>query len=618
MHLLRSRLGILTLLALVWAAPVAAPAAEPIVTHALTELGTPKYGPEVGSFAYANPDAPKGGAVTLGVFPEFDSLNFIPRQGVFATPVALIHAPLMAASQDELGVYYGAIASHVTHAADASWITFHLRPEARFSDGVPVTADDVVWTFEQIMAVGSPILRAQYAEVAGVEADGPHAVTFRLTTTGQMKPLTRLATLTVQPKHYWTAEGRDIGQTTLEPPIGAGPYRLTAVTPGSDLRFERIEDFWGQDLPVYRGQYNFDRIDYDYYRDRTVLFQAFIAGEYDLRREFSSKNWAQNYAVDAIRDGRMRRAEIDGFSFRGMQGYGYNTRLAKFQDSRVREALGLIYPFEWVNETIMFSSYDRLDSYFPNSGFGMAGPPAPAEAALLEPYRDQLDPRVFTEPFQLPRNPQNRASRENIRAALGLLSQAGWTVQDGVLSNAEGTAFRFEILVNTPLLNPHTQAWLRNLERIGVTAEIRVVDSAQYQARFQERDFDVIIFVPSIQLPPGPELRGFFGSGWADVPGSFNHLGIQDPVVDGLIEAVLAAGTEADLRAATAALDRVLMWSHYVVPHWFSREVWLAWWDRFGFPEPHPRYNLGFPASIGFQPTWWIDPDRDAQLTELR
>ena len=589
-----------------------------VVAHALAEFGTPRLGPDFDHFAYVNPDAPRGGSVRLASTQPFDTLNNIPLQGIAPRNIGLIYDTLMAEPQDELSVFYGLIAETVEYPQDLSWLTFNLRPDARWHDGRPVTADDVAWTFEAIMAHGEPFLRSVYEDVADVAVLGERRVRFSFKTRDTMTPLVRVANLVVLPRHWWEADGRDIAASTLEPPLGSGPYRLVGVDAGRRLVYERVDDYWAADLPVRRGLFNFDRIEYDYYLDRDVMAEAFRSGAYDFRQSYSSRDWATGYDVPAADDGRLHRLEIPVREFRGIQGFFMNTRRPMFADRRVRQALTLLFNFEFVNQTLMYGLYERMDSYFPGSEYAAAGLPEGLERDFLEPYRSVLPEEVFTRAFVLPTNSGTRLSRDNLRAALALLEEAGWELRDGTLTNVEtGAPFAFELLMRGGGgLEPHAGAYADTLRQAGIRMSLRRVDAAQWQARYQDRAFDMIIFAYTFYPPPGSQLRNRFGSAAADEDGSANLVGIRDPAVDGLLEAVVAADDPETKQAAAQALDRALLWGFYVVPHWYKREAWIAFWDRFGFPENHPPYNFSFGNQIGFQPSWWIDAQRDARLRE--
>ncbi|NBD94925.1 MAG: ABC transporter substrate-binding protein [Gammaproteobacteria bacterium] len=603
--------------------PVAAQSGEDEVTvvRALAEFGEPALPPDFAHYPYADPAAPKGGEVTLGAIGSFDSLNSLPLQGEWPRNIGLLTDTLMAESQAEISVYYPLIAESVEFPEDRAWAIFNLRPEARFHDGTPITAEDVVWSFDRLKEHARPFLRAFYEDITAAEALGPHRVRFTFATRDTLRPVVRCAILAVYPRHWWTAEGRDIGSSTLEPPLGSGPYRLVDVEPGRSLAYERVEDYWAADLPVRRGLFNFDRVTYEYYTDSDVMFEAFKAGAYDFRHELTSRNWATGYEVPAVDAGRILLETVPSVTFRGMQGYFFNTRLAMFADARVREALAMLYPFDWVNRTIMYGLYDRIDTWFLGAAAYQAqGIPEGRELELLEPYRDRLPAALFVEPYVPPGIAEDVVDRRTLRRALALLREAGWHLdEDGTLVNVEtGRPMAFELLLRSPSLEPHTQPFIQNLARLGIEASVRWVDSAQFLRRYQDRDFAVISFAYTFFPPPGEELVSRFGAEAAAIPGTANLIGVENPVVDGLIAAILDAGDLETIQAGTRALDRVLLWNHYAVPHWYKDVSWIAYWDMFDHPEERPVYDYGFPNTIGFQPTWSVDADRAAALDAVR
>lgn len=604
--------------ALVLAAPAVAqtPAAGVTVAHAIAEFGEPKYPPDFRHFDYADPAAPKGGTLRLSAFGSFDTLNSLPVQGESARSLGLIYDALMTPSQDEIAVYYGLLAESVEYPADRSWAVFTLRPQARFSDGTRVTADDVAWTARAIRDHAQPFVKASYmGQVEDVEALDDRRVKFTFAGSGTMKPITDVAKMPILSRAWWE-DGRDISRSTLEAPVGSGPYRIVEVEPGRRLVYERNPDYWARDLPVARGLWNFDRIEYTYFRDQTVEFEAFKAGESDFRRELSSQFWATGYDTPAVRDGKLVKAEIPGYDFRGMQGYFFNTRLPKFSDPRVRQALGLLYDFEWVNRNLFYGLNKRLDTWFVAPGYRAEGPPTPEELELLEPFRDRLPAEVFESAQLPPVSDGSGSDRRLIREAIRLLREAGYELQGNTLVGPSGEPFRFEILLRSSEFERLTQPWINNLRRVGIAATMRTLDSAQWQARYQDRDFDVIAFAYTFYPPPGREEADRFGSTAADQPGSANLAGIRDPVVDALMERLIDAETLEAKQAASRALDRVLRAGHYAVPQWYREVYWIAYWDRFGFPETQPPYDFGFSNEFAFQPTWWIDPEKDAALRQ--
>ncbi|WP_343712265.1 extracellular solute-binding protein [Inquilinus sp.] len=597
--------------------PQAIPGGEPAASHALALFGEPKYPAGFDHFDYADPDAPKGGSVVLGTVGTFDTLNPIPLGGQPPRSLGLLYDSLMVESQDESGVYYGLLAESVTIPDDSSWAVFTLRPEARWHDGVPVTAADVVWSWETVRDKAEPFLKSFFRDVTGAEALDDRRVRFTFASRNTRKPIGQVASaLPILPKHWWTSNGRDVGQGTVEPPLGSGPYRIASVDPGRTLAWERVPDYWGRDLPVNRGLWNVDRIRYDYYRDRDVEFTAFKGGASDFRQEFTSLFWATGYDIPAARDGRLIRAEIASEDPRGMQGYLFNLRRPPFSDPKVREALGWLYDFEWVNKTLFSGLYDRLTSYFNAEGFRSSGVPEGEEKALLEPFRGQVPDALFDTPFTLPVTDGSGNMRDNIRIALRLLKEAGWEQRDGVMTNiATGAPMRFEILIDQAIFERTTQPFIDRLRQVGIQASLRRIDAAQMQKRRQAFDYDIMPLALAFYPPPGSELRNYFGSAAAGIEGSANIMGIRNPVVDALIDKVVAARDLSSLQVATRALDRVLLWNRYAILQWGKSDAWVTYWNRFGQPKTQPSHRFGDPNGIAFPSTWWIDPAKDAALT---
>lgn len=610
MNLIRSIIGGLALLA----APgvIAQSDGEADITRswALTEFGEPVHAETMTHWPYVNPDAPRGGQVVLGAFGTFDNLNPYLLQGSVASSIGLTMDTLMMESGDDLLSVYGLIASHVEYPQDLSWAVFHLRPEARYDDGTAITAADFELTFRTIREHGRPFLRAFYREVEDVEVLDAQRIRFSFSTRGKMKPLINVAGLAPMPRHHWA--GRDIASTTLEPWPSSGAYRVSNVDAGRAISYTRVEDYWGEDLPVNRGTSNFDQIRYDYYRDLGVMFEAFKAGRIDFRVENSSKRWATEYDFPAATSGAVQRATPADNSPQGIQGLLMNTRRARFADVRVREALGLLFDFEWTRQALLYDQYTRTSSYFPNSDYGASGPPGPAELALLEPFRSELPAAVFERAFEPPVSDGSGRIRQQIREALGLLRAAGWRLDAGKLVNEAGERMHIELLLVQPDFERLMAPYVANLQRVGIDASIRIVDSSQYENRTNAFDFDMLNVRFNFFPPPGPELRSFYASVEADVPGSGNLAGIRSAAVDALIEGAIAAQDLETLKVHTRALDRVLLWGHYLIPEWHNDVFRIAYWDRFGQPERLPHYGIGFPG------TWWLDAQRDAAVRSQR
>lgn len=589
-----------------------AQANEVTTAHGMAMHGEPLYGPDFSHFNFTNPEAPKGGRIVLGTIGSYDSFNGFIVKGTPAIGTGLAFETLMTGSQDEAFTYYGSLAETITYPEDRSWVTFDLNPQARWHDGVPITAEDVIWTFNTLREKGAPFYRSYYANVADVTALGERTVRFTFQESENLELPLIMGQLVVLPKHYW--ETRDFESTTLEPPLGSGPYRIAAFDPGRSITYERVEDWWGADLPVNRGQYNYDRITFEYYRDRTVLFEAFKAGNVDVRVENVSLNWARGYDVPAVERGQIVRDTVPDADAQPMQGWAFNTRRDLFADRRVRQALGYLFDFEWLNKNIFFGLYSRTDSYFENTELAATGLPEGEELAVLEPFRGQIPGDVFTSEFSVPETDGSGNIRRELRAALALLREAGWELRDGVMTNAAtGTPFEFEILLNGQTLERVAQPFVRNLQRAGIKASIRIVDVSQFVNRVDRYDFDMVSMLRLQSLSPGNEQRDFWGSAVADVPGGRNLPGIKDPVVDALIELIVAAPDRESLVARTRALDRVLLSGHYVIPQYHNPGTWIAYWDRFGRPADLPRHG-----GPGYLTTWWVDPAKDAELAAAR
>lgn len=590
------------LLALLAAGRAAAAPAHGIAMH-----GDLKYGPDFTHFDYVDPGAPKGGELRLYGLGTFDTFNPYVIRGVPDVGSARLYDTLLTSSADEPFSEYGLLAETVETPPDRSWVTFTLRQEARWHDGKPITADDVLWTFETLRAKGRPFFRAYYASVEKAEALDARTVKFTFKPGENRELPLIMGQLPVLPRHYW--EGRDFEATTLEPPLGSGPYKLGKFDAGRWSSYERVPDYWGKDLAVSRGRHNFDTVRYDYYRDMTVALEAIKAGAYDVRVEASAKDWATGYDSPAVAAGRLIKGEFKHSRPAGMQGYAFNLRRPLFQDRRVREAIGYAFDFEWSNRTLFFGQYTRARSYFGNSELAADGVPQGAELAVLEPLRDKLPPEVFTSEYQPPATDGSGNMRDNLRRAHELLKAAGWTVDPKTkkLVDAGGKPFEFEILLLDPAYERITLPFAKNLERLGITARTRVVDTAQYKRRTDDFDYDMVIDSWPQSQSPGNEQRSFWSSAFADQPGSPNALGLKDPAIDALVEQVIAAPDRASLVARVHALDRALQWGFYVVPNWYIAYDRIAYWDKFGRPAVLPEQGVQLD-------TWWYDPEKAAKV----
>jgi microcin C transport system substrate-binding protein len=572
--------------------------------HGSSLFGELKYAPDFTHFDYVNPDAPKGGLLRYAVFGSFDSLNGFIVRSEPAAGINLIYDTLMTASSDEAASEYGLLAESIQHPADYSSVTYVLRENARWHDGEPVTPADVIWTMEALKAQ-HPFYGAYYANVTAAEQTGPREVTFRFNEKGNRELPQIVGQLPVLPKHYWTgkdAKGRprDISAATLEAPLGSGPYRISNVAPGQHVTYERVEDYWGGDLPVNVGVNNFDRIRFTYFRDATVAFEAFKGGQVDLRVENSARNWATEYDIPPVQRGDIKRDEIPSLNPQGMQSFAFNLRRDKFKDIRVRRAFNYAFDYEWLNKSLFHGQYTRSGSYFANSEMAATKLPEGRELEILEEMRDLLKPEVFTEAYANPVTDGSGNNRANLRRATELFAEAGWVIKEGKLVREEnGERMSVEFLIDDPTSERIVAPYRRSLERLGVEVRIRAVDSAQYQRRTDERNFDIIIRSFGQSASPGNEQREYWGCAAADQEGSRNVIGICDPAIEKLIERVIFADNRDELVATVKALDRVLLHGHYVVPQWYLATTRVAYWSRLQRPERMPPYSIGFPD------IWW-------------
>ncbi len=591
------------------------PSSAPVETvHGLSLYDTPALDEGFAYFPHVNPQAPKGGSIIhTAVGSSFDSTNPFIIRGTPATGVSTkIYDTLMATNPNEPFSLYGLLAEGVRLDPDRAWIEFDLRPEARFQDGEPVTAYDVVFSFDLLREEGNPFFASYYAGVSQVIAQSEHQVRFEFSdTTSRELPLI-VAQLPILPRHYW--EPRDFTAPTLTAHPGSGPYRIGEVDPGRRIVFERDENYWGKDLPVNIGRYNIDRIVYDYYRDRDIAWEAFKAGLVDFREDARAATWAIGYDFPAYREGLIERITVPDVNPALMQAFVFNLNKEKFQDPRVREALSLTFDFAWLNTNIFYDNYQRTESYFQNSEMEAVGPPSEAELALLEPHREELlashrSDRLFTESLPME---QPAALRERLRRALGLLQDAGYEIEDGELIHSEtGQPLRLEVLMYDAALERMVQPMLRNMARLGVDTSMRIVDINQYLNRVRNFDYDIVTTHYPQSNNPGNEQRDFFTSAAAEAPQSRNRMGLAHPAVDDLVEHIISAENREELDVATRALDRVLRWGFYAIPHYHSGETRIAVWDKFGYPEPFPAYAMDLDA-------WWVDPDREASLERRR
>ncbi len=591
--------------------PMIGPATAQETAHGLSLFGDLKYGPEFVHFDYVEPNAPKGGTLHLATVGTFSTLNPFTLKGVSAAGAGFPFESLLEGAADEPDAAYGLIAAEVALAPDRRSVRFLLRPEARWHDSTPVTAADVAFSFEILTTEGAPSFATQLAGVDRVETVGDREVAFHLVDPDNRKLPLIVGGMPIVSEAYF--RGRSFGETTLEPPLGSGPYRVGKVDAGRFIGFERIADYWGAALPVMTGRYNFDTIFIDYYRDRTVLVEALKAGEYDFHEEFTSKVWATQYDIPAVEEGWLIKDVLDDNTPSGVQAFFINTRLPKFQDRRVREALSYVFDFEWLNKNQFFGIYDRMASYFENSDLAARGLPSQAELAILEPHRGAVPEEVFTTEFVPPSTDGSGNNRRNLRSARALLKEAGWITRDGALVNeATGEPMTIEFLYFEPTFERIYAVFARRLERLGVGVTLRLVDSVSYEERMKSHDFEITTLRFVFNLSPGAELNANFATATADQVGSSNAAGIKDPVVDALIAEVVGATDRATLVAAARALDRVLLWGHYMIPQWYKGAHHLVYWDKFGRPALKPRY------ARGVIDTWWVDREKDDDLRAYR
>lgn len=586
-------------------------------SHGYAQFGTLKYPENFTHFDWVNPDAPKGGRLRLMASGSFDTLNPYTFKGTspIATPgffqygVSELNEPLMVGlglydpSGDEPASAYGLIAETVETSDDQSWVVFNLRQSARFHDGKPITAYDVAFSYRLLIKDGHPRYRTDLQGISRVDILNRHRIRFVFEQPGATQLIMRLGELPVLPQHYW--KDRDFRATTFEPPLGSGPYRITEVQPGRRILFQRVKNWWGEDLAVNRGKYNFDQVEVEFYRDSTVAFEAFKVGEFDIYIDHQAKNWANGYRFPALDRGEVIRAEIDHQIPTQTQALFMNGRRPLFSDIRVRQALGMLFDFEWTNRALFYNAYERSESYYPNSEFAATGRPEGGEWLLLAPFREQLPAALFTQPFELPRTEGRGIPRDTLRDALGLLKQAGWKLTTDGLRDKAGRPLQFEILLVNPRLERILQPFTHNLARIGIQARLRTVDAAQYKQRLDHYDYDMILATLAQSLSPGLEQRLYFHSSQVTVKGGRNYAGIDNPVIDHLIEKLVSAGTRDEQVAAARAIDRVLLWNHYTIPNWHISQHRIAYRNRFAHVTT-PPYTLGLRA-------WWLKDLEKAQ-----
>jgi microcin C transport system substrate-binding protein len=584
--------------------------------HGMSAFGELKYPADFQHFDYVDPNAPKGGSFShVGStrafnqnFLTFNSLNSFILKGDGAQGTELTFASLMSRAQDEPDALYGLAARSVRLSSDGLTYRFALRSGITFHDGSPMTARDVVFSLQTLKEKGHPIAQQLLRDFAGADALDDATVIVRFAKNRARDVPLFVAGLPIFSAAYYAAHPFD--ESTLEPPLGGGPYKVGRFEPGRYIEYERMKNWWGADLPVSRGQNNFDLVRYEYYRDRDVAFEGFTAKNYLFREEFTSRTWATRYDLPAVRDGRVKRDIVPDDTPSGAQGWFFNTRLEKFKDRRLREAFIYAFDFEWTNKTIMYGSYERTHSVFQNSDMMAVGKPAGDEAALLEPFRGQVPDEVFGEPFVPPVSDGSGQDRNLLRRATSLLQEAGYLIKGGKRISPKGEEIKAEFLIDEPSFQPHHATLIKNLATLGIQANLRIVDPVQYRRRVDDFDFDLIVQRFGFSTTPGDSLRSYFSSQAAALKGSQNLAGIADPVIDELIERIIAADTRSGLVTACKALDRVIRSGRYWIPHWYKPSHWLAFWNVFGRPARKPRFGRGIPE------TWWYDQEKAAKLEE--
>ena len=596
----------------------AQPAADEKETHGISSFGDLKYPADFRRLEYVNVDAPKGGLFSqIGPsrqynqnFLTFNSLNTYILRGDGAQGMQLTFAALMQGAGDEPDSMYGLAARAVRISGDGLTYRYLLRPEARFHDGTRLTAHDVAFSLNLLKEKGHPIITQLTRDFAGAQAEDDATVVLKFAPKRARDVPLFVAGLPIFSKAYYGT--KNFEETTLDAPLGSGPYKVGRFEPGRFIEYDRVKDWWGADLPIQRGQNNFDTVRFEFFRDRDVAFEAFTAKGYLCREEFTARIWATRYDFPALKDGRVKQAILPDDTPSGGQGWFMNLRRDKFKDPKLREALINAFDFEWTNQNIMYGAYKRTFSVFQNSNLTAEGKPGPDELALLEPFRGKVPDDVFGEPFMPPVSDGSGQDRALLRKASGLLQQAGYPVKDGKRVDAKGERVTFEFLIDEPSFQPHHQPFIKNLGVLGIDATLRIVDPVQYRKRVDDFDFDVTVQRFGFSTAPGDSLRSYFSSQAAAIKGSQNLGGIADPAIDALIEKIIAAGTRGELTTACRALDRVIRAGRYWIPHWYLAAHRMAYWDVFGFPAKKPGFSRGVPE------TWWYDQEKAAKLERGR
>ena len=584
--------------------------AEINIAHAIAMHGEPKYPDSFQYVDYANPDAPKGGKIILSSTGSYDSFNPFILKGTAAAGIGNLYETLTTGSSDEAFTEYGLIAKTIEWPDDRSWVAFTIREEAVWHDGKKISPEDVIWTFNTLMEKGHPFYKYYYGDVVEVIQENDNKVRFNFKGNTNLELPLIVGQLPVLPKHYWT--NKNFEETSMDIPIGSGPYKIKTFDAGRAITYELDSNYWGKNIPIKKGTENFGVIQYEYYKDRSIEREAFKSGDIDLFSENTSKDWATSYDTPAVQNGLIKKELIEHQNPQGMQGFAFNTRKEIFEDKRVREALSYAFDFEWTNKNLFYNAYKRTNSFFENSELASSGVPSGRELDLLNDYRELLPQKLFQEEYNPPKTDGSGFMRKELQEATKLLQDAGWELQEGKLINKKsGSKFEFELLLVSPAFERIVLPFKDNLAKLGIDVSVRTIDSAQYQNRLDGFDFDMIVSTFSQSLSPGNEQRNFWGSDAAKTNGSRNIIGISNEVIDSLIEKVISAKDREDLIVTTRALDRVLLWNHYVIPQWHISAYRTLYWDIFDKPSVRPKYSLG-------TNTWWVDADKASTIDQRK
>ena len=584
------------------------------VSHAIAMHGEPKYGKNFKYVDYVNPNAPKGGVVVFSSIGSYDTFNPYVLKGTSASGIGNLYETLTTSSSDEAFTEYGLLAETIEWPDDRSWVAFTLRKEAKWHDGKSITPEDVIWTFNILMEKGHPFYKYYYGDVVEVLKVGDLKVRFNFKGNTNLELPLIVGQLPVLPKHYW--ETKNFEETTLDIPIGSGPYKIKSFDAGRSIAYELDNNYWGKNIPIKKGTENFGMIKYEYYKDRGIERESFKSGNIDFFSENTSKDWATSYDIPAVQNGLIIKESIEHENPQGMQAFAFNTRKEFFKNKKVREALSYAFDFEWTNTTLFYSAYKRTNSFFENSELASSGIPGGKEFDLLQSFgtinQEFLPPEVYSMEFNPPKTDGSGFMRKELSKATSLLNESGWELKNGQLINKEsGKHFEFEILLVSPAFERIVLPFKDNLEKLGISVTVRTIDSSQYQQRLETFDFDIVVSSFRQSLSPGNEQRNFWGSDAADTHGSRNIIGIKNTVIDLLIEKIISAKDREDLITATRALDRVLLWNHYVIPQWHISAYRTLYWDIFDKPKIRPKYSLG-------TNTWWIDITKSNTIDERK